>query len=145
MKENELYELPGSYGWCRHGLVVIQKYCERLIAVDTYWGRPETFGHTWYEIDEVRDKLKFILDLTTARKVYRDEWDVFADSDRAHIPVGSSSEQYYVRNGALPSPTKQIAKLEREISEVEASMTFAQNRLKEHRQALANLKLQEGL
>lgn len=119
-KEGELYELKDGHGWCRHGLVTIHAHPRHgLIAADTYWGGPRfgAFEDNWHLVDHVRDRLTFLLDLNTARKSHKDECEVYADEDRAYIPIGGVSERFYVRKDARPNFVRQVERLERLIRE----------------------------
>ncbi|MES2155435.1 MAG: hypothetical protein V4510_09905 [bacterium] len=123
-KEDELYRLEGGGGWCRHGIVHIRNIGSKekpdLVAVDTYWGAPN-FGAleiNFYPITPaLKERLTFMLDLGTARRSHQDEYDVYADEDRAYIPMGGSSPVYYVRETARPNYQRQVARLERMIRE----------------------------
>jgi len=121
-KEGELYDLKDGEGWCRHGIVLIQRNGTLgLVAVDTYWGGGPNNGcleRNWYLIDDkLKERLTFILDLTTARESHHDEWEIFADEDRANIPMGGGRARWYVRKDARPSYARQVARLERRIQE----------------------------
>lgn len=116
-KEGELYELKDGHGWCRHGLVIILRKGDKIYAVDTYWGGgfSDNMVRNWSEMHEVKGLLTFLLDLTAARDSHRDEWEIFADEDRAHIPQGGGRERFYVLKDARPNFVRQVARLERLI------------------------------
>lgn len=120
-KEGELYRLEGGHGWCRHGLVIIRATAKgELIACDTYWGGfPGSSGMSrdWYTVAEVRERLTFLIDMNTARECYKDEHEVYADEDRAWIPMGGGRERYLVRKDAKPYYPRQVARLDRLIRE----------------------------
>jgi hypothetical protein len=119
-KEGELWSLRDGAGWCRHGLVTISRHGRYgLIAADTYWGgaRFGAFEDNWHPVEQVRDRLTFILDLGAARASHEDEYEVYADEDRAYIPMGGSSARWYVRADARPDFARQVARLERLIRE----------------------------
>ena len=143
-KDGQLYRLADGGGWCRHGLVMIQKYGDKLIAMDTYWGAPDgsVFNNGWYQLDHVLDRLEFVLDLTKARKVYRDEFDVYADKDRAYIPTGGGSERFFVALDATPSLNRQREKLESEIASLESRIEWDGRTLERKRTELAALGAQ---
>lgn len=129
-KEGELYNLKDGSGWCRHGTVLIQRNGERgLVAVDTYWGGAPNNGaleRNWYPIDDaLKARLTFLLDLTTARECFEDEWEVYADEDRASIPMGVSRARWYVRKDAKPSYPRQVERLERLIRKERAKAESA--------------------
>lgn len=141
-KDGELYSMTGGDGWCRHGLVTIHAHPRHgLIAADTYWGGPRfgAFEDNWNLVEKVRDRLTFIIDLNTARKSHADEYEVYADEDRAYIPMGGGSARWYVRADARPLFALQVARLNRLIREEESKAESALNwarHLKEDRQAL---------
>ena len=116
-KEGELWDLPGTHGWCRHGKVVMQMDGDNLTGVDTYWGRRvDGLTKDWYTVEEMQAKgATFIIDLNTARKVFREEFETYDDADRAYIPIGGSSEKYYIRKGAQPSIQRLIEQTESEL------------------------------
>lgn len=118
-KEGELYDLKDGHGWCQHGLVIILRKGDKLYAVDTYWGGgfSDDMVRNWHELAEVNGRLTFILDLTTARDSHEDEWEIFADEDRAKIPQGGGRARWYVRKDARPNYVRQVARLERLIRE----------------------------
>lgn len=147
-KEDELYHAEGIAGWCRHGIVVIHNIGTKekpdLVAVDTYWGGgTPNFGaleRNFYPITEAfRQRLTFILDLGTARKAYEDEWEVFADEDRAFIPMGGSSAQYWLRKDARPSYPRQVARLERLIRQEDGRAESAARSAQRYREDLQKL------
>jgi hypothetical protein len=127
-KEGELYRLVGEAGWCRHGLVTIHRHDKHgLIAADTYWGGPRfgVFEDNWFLVEKVRDRLVFILDLNTARKSHADEFEVYADADRAYIPMGGGSERHFVRADARPVFARQAERLNRLIRQEEEKAASA--------------------
>lgn len=137
-KEGELYDLKDGHGWCRHGLVKIHAHSRHgLIAADTYWGGPRfgAFEDNWHLVDKVRDRLTFILDLNNARDSHKDEWEVYADEDRAYIPQGGNGARWYVRKDARPNYPRQVARLEglirQERSRAESSTRWADGYEKE--------------
>lgn len=127
-KEGELWSLRDGAGWCRHGLVTISKHVHYgLIAADTYWGGPQfgAFKDNWYLVEKVRDRMAFILDLGASRKSHEDEYEVYADDDRAYIPMGGGSARYYVLKAARPDFVRQVARLERLIREERSKVESA--------------------
>lgn len=127
-KEGELYRLEDGQGWCRHGLVTIHAHPKHgLIAADTYWGGPRygAFEDNWQVVEKVRDRLTFILDLGAARTSHEDEYEVYADEDRAYIPMGGGSARWYVRADARPVFARQVERLNRLIRQEEEKAASA--------------------
>lgn len=118
-KEGELYDLKDGHGWCRHGIVYIKNVGTPekpdLIAIDTYWGLAPNYGaleRNFYAVATIKDRLTFILDLITARDTHQEEWEVYADEDRANIPIGGGRARWFVRKDARPNYERRVARLE---------------------------------
>lgn len=135
-KAGELYRLPGTEGWCRHGLVIIQESARGLIAMDTYYGN----GDGYHMVKDVKDRLEFILDLNDAMMVWSDAWELFEDEDRARIPSGGKGAIYYVRKGARASHSKMVKKLESRIRQARADAEYAVGLEKRLVEELAKLR-----
>jgi hypothetical protein len=127
-KVGELYrnsDMAGN-GWCRHGLVMIYEngYGGSPIACDTYWGPHSPDG---YRIDpaQIQKHLEFVIDTTECRNVERDDFEIYADADRAYIPIGGNSERCLVRKDAKPDLSRQREWLERKIREKKADANLA--------------------
>lgn len=144
-KEGELYRLKDGDGWCRHGIVLIQRNGERgLVAVDTYWGGGPNNGaleRNWYPIDDaLKARLTFMLDMTNARECYDDEYSVYADEDRAYIPIGGSKARWFVRKDAKPNYPRQVAQIEQKIAEQDRKAEWAADCARRYREDLQKLK-----
>lgn len=146
-QEGELYRFNGGAGWCRHGLVYIVNVGRAeqsdLIGVDTYWGLAPNFGaleRNFYGLASIKDKIEFVLDLKTAREVYEDEWEVYADEDRAWLPPGGGREHYFVRKAAQPVYARQVARYQRLIAEERSKAECALSTANRYAQQLQDLQ-----
>lgn len=127
VEAGDLYDFRDGAGWCRHGLLRAFKTEAGMILVDTYWGGlSDGLLRNWHTSEQVLGRTTFLLNLNRARVVRRTEWEVYADADRAWIPVGGGSEQFYVAEGALPLFARQADQLRRRVEEAESSIRFAQ-------------------
>jgi hypothetical protein len=128
MKARELYRYaPDAGKWCRHGLRRIVSERGQLYAIDTYWddwsnGDPR-------RVEEIQKDLEFVVDLSAARKVSRDVYERFAEKDRAWIPMGGGSEQYWVSTSATPNPENTRAWLQSKLKHAQSDLRVAQNRV----------------
>ena len=150
-KEGELYRLAGGDGWCRHGIVRIANIGTEekpdLVAVDTYWGAPNlgALGRNFYPITPAfKERMTFMLDLSMARKTYDDEYEVYADEDRAYIPMGGGSAQWWVRKDAKPSYPRQVERLERLIRNERAQAECSARAADRYEKELRELRDAQG-
>lgn len=128
---------PRGNGWCRHGLVkIVEGSTGRSWAVDTYWGE---YGVDGYQRDpfEIQEHLTFLIDLNECRATWREIFEIYADADRAWIPVGGSGAQFFVHNSATPDLERHVEQLERKITECESTSKNALEAAHRYRKELA--------
>jgi hypothetical protein len=123
MKAGELYRFPDGWGHCHHGLLRVYETSHGLRLIDTYWGSIGD-GTAW-KPEEVSGKIEFILDLSSARFVRREEFEQYLEKDRAHIPVGGGAEQFWVSQGASPDPQLIENQLRAKVDEAERAIKAA--------------------
>jgi hypothetical protein len=138
IKTGHLYHYPEGRGWCRHGLLRAEERRDgSLILVDTYWGSAQDFPRNWHTPEEVAGKVEFMLDLSNAKQVYREEFDRYKDKDRAYIPIGGGREQLWVRKDAKPNPALIEDQLRAKLSSAESNLRMAQWAIERAQEELA--------
>lgn len=126
-----LCEGPFDYGWCSHGISRIATDSWGVLwAYDTYWG---SFGPDRRRalVSESYGELRLILDLNAARRVDREVFERYRDEDRAYIPVGGGSEEFWVRKGVAPDSQRVIQQLKQQIDDLRSDIAHKRARLAE--------------
>ena len=137
--ENGLYLMKDGCGWCRHGLVkIVQNNAGKQFAVDTYWNDWSSNG-TYWPVEEVQDRLEFIINLDECHTTTRREWEQYADSDKTYIPAGGRSEKFLVRKSAKPVLTKQVEQLEGEIRSLRSTIEHSIHQIARKEQEISEL------
>jgi hypothetical protein len=140
-KEGQIWRSnnPEHHGWCRHGLMRIEsKDNGELYAVDTYWGKYSGERRT-YKPEVIASDLEFVIDLTECRKSHKDEYERYAVADRAYIPMGGGSEQYFVRIEAKPDSTLVRDQLEAKAKNLRGDIEWNTRQLAEIEAKLAEM------
>lgn len=137
--ENGLYRLPGTEGHCRHGLVrIVRGRTGNLLAVDTYWGYGDAI-----EVDAVKDRLEFIIDLSKTKVVDSRTWAQYEEKDRAYIPIGGGSERYLVLEDPKPSLEKRLNQLFEEVRVARDEIEYAIRTIANKHEEIAMLRAQQ--
>lgn len=135
IKPNLLFRYRPSHSWCRHGLVRTFMRGDSLTAADTYWLDPNYGG---FSLDDL-NTLEFVGDLDEFRKSSREECDRYLDADVIHIPLGASSEQWWVRQSAEPDRQRTIDQLTWQIADKESTIRSATYALEELKKKLEQI------
>lgn len=131
---------PVHHGWCKHGIFQIENIGGTLLAVDTYWGSLNSDSHR-YTVSRIASDLEFMIDTEDATVTHRENFNRYADCDRAYIPIGGSGERYFVRKGATPDKDRNRAQLEEKVRSLESDIRFATGQLADAKRELAALSL----
>lgn len=130
---------PRGNGWCKHGIVrIVQNRDGVMIAHDTYWGDPSGNGYH-RPAEDIRQHLTFMVDTLECRLGDRREFEVFADEDKAYLPIGGGGERYYIRNDAKPVLQREIELTRRLLWEAECDERQALRRKQEYSEHLKGL------
>ena len=120
----------GAGAWCRHGLATVVQWGNHLVATDTYWRDPNMHMLSPTELAAA----ELLGNLDDYRKSSRDECDTYLDEDVIFIPIGGTSEKWFVRASAKPDKARTVQQLDWKIESAESKIRSTQRELKELRQ-----------
>ncbi|WP_091017662.1 MULTISPECIES: hypothetical protein [Paenibacillus] len=108
IQERAIYRIDNSNAGCRHGIVhTVMSENGLMWAFDTYWSNSITKefdnNEQWYLVNGIEDRMSFVMMVDDAKEVTREEFYLYDDTDKLHIPRGYRGEKYLVNRNAKKS------------------------------------------
>lgn len=141
-KEYDKTSWKGSLQHCFEGLLIVmnypkwndktEKYEDKLMLIDTYWGVNRVDNNKAFTLDEAEEKgtLTYYVNLNEIEKVEKYNLDEYDDNDLFRLSdqhaCSESCIYWYKKIGAVKSPEKKIGvlreKIIKEKSKIESSV-----------------------
>lgn len=145
IKENALYRYNKGCGWCKHGIVYTMKDKKgQMWAVDTYWdsrfSKGLTQNTTYYSISDVADDLEFVMMIEDAKEINKNNFHLYDEDEKLHIPVGGWHERWLVNKNAKKNENEVIENIEYRIDNYQRKTRSLQEEIEKLNKWLAAIK-----
>ena len=135
-KENQLYKYEPVPRWARHGLAVVVAGSDgKLYFIDTYYDR---YWDAAIPLEGNESRFTFVADLDEFETANARQFDVRLDADRVWIPMGSSSEKFYIRKGSTPDRMRVLAQIHMDIDNARSEISSGERALRHAMNDLTN-------
>jgi hypothetical protein len=108
IQEKAIYRINNSNSGCKHGIVhTVMSGNGIMWAFDTYWNNSITKefdnNEQWYLVNGIEDRMSFVMMVDDALEVTKEEFCLYDDTNKLHIPRGYRGEKYLVNRNAKKS------------------------------------------
>jgi len=134
-KNGDVIRYKPDNNWCKHGIAVVYRTCNSVLAKDTYWGIGAHGDSGWIHESDIEGSTLIGNIYEFRADNYRNEKH-YADTDKFYIPMGGGSAQMWYRVGAQPIPSLVAAHFQCLVEKAETGVRAAEGTLLRRKQEL---------
>ncbi len=124
IKVGAYYTDYDQQGWCKHGIFRTKEYDGKIQFIDTYWN-DKSVSIEHFDISN----LVYVGQVEDFKECSSDEYWLYSERDRIHIPIGGWHERWLIKKDAKKEHAKIIADIENAIKKLQFDIKWAEQSL----------------